>query len=158
MKQSVVYLVGGLVALLLQTTIFSHLPIKPDFVLILVVSIALSQLTFAGAVLAFLLGCLTDVFAGSTPGFFTLTKTVVFFLVYSTRGRLYFESYLSKAALVLLIALIEGFMLMLLVHFTSGQSIFSSPLGRLVVGPAVFTALVSPACFAVLQRIKIHLT
>lgn len=155
MQQSMIYLAAGLVALFLQTTILSHLPIKPDLVLVLVVCLGLSQKPFSGAIIAFVLGCLTDVFAGSTPGFFALTKTIVFFFVYSIRGRLYFDSYLAKAALVSVAALIEATMLLFLVGLTSYLPILPSSIGQLIVGPVLLTGLFTPFCFVVLKRTRI---
>ena len=155
MQRSIIYLTAGLVALFLQTTIFSHLPIKPDLVLVLTVCLGLSAPPLSGVVLAFVLGCITDVFAGSTVGFFALTRTVVFLLVYSTRGRLYFESYLAKAGLVSIAALIEATMLVFLVGFTSGSPVLTSSMGRMMAGPVLLTALFAPLCFMVLRRTRI---
>lgn len=155
MKNAMIYLAAGLVALFLQTTVFPHLPVKPDLVLVLVVCLGLFHTPFAGALLAFLLGCLMDVFAGTTLGFFALTKTLVFFLVYSTRGRLYFDSHLAKAGLVLIAVSIETTMIFLLLRFTSDSSILPPSVGRLIVGPILFTTLVAPFCFALLKRTRI---
>ncbi len=155
MKNGMICLAAGLTALFLQTTIFSHFSIKPDLVLVLVVCLGLSQATFAGALLAFLLGCLMDVFAGSTPGFFALTMTVIFSFVCATRGHLNFESQLAKTGLVLVAALIEAVMLLLLIRFTSHPPIFPSSAGRLIIGSVVFTTLVAPFCFTLLKRTRI---
>lgn len=155
MKNSIIYLIAGLVALFLQITIFSHLPIKPDLILVLVVFLGLSHTPFAGAVLSFLLGCLTDVFAGSTPGFFALTMTIIFFFVYGMRGHLYFDSYLAKAGFVLIAALIEAAMFLLLVRFTSCSPILPSSIARLIIGPVLLTTLVAPFCFILFKRSRI---
>ena len=155
MKRVMVYLAIGLVALFLQTTVFSHLPIKPDLVLLLVVCLGLSQVTFEGAVLAFLLGVFMDVFAGSTPGFFALTKTLIFLFVYATRGRLYFESHLAKTGLVAMAALIEAVILVLLIRFTSHTPTPASSLGHLIVAPILVTTGVAPFWFMLLRRTKI---
>ncbi|NIQ39966.1 MAG: rod shape-determining protein MreD [Proteobacteria bacterium] len=155
MKTVLIYLAAALSALFLQTTVLSHLPVKPDLVLILVVCLGLSSAPFSGALLAFLLGCLTDVFAGSTPGFFALTMTVIFFLVIALRSRLYFESTVAKIGLVFLAALVEAVMLVFLTGLTSYLSILPSSLGRLIVGPVLFTALFAPVCFMVLKRVRI---
>lgn len=155
MKRGIIYLTAGLAALFLQTTLLSHLPIKPDLVLVLVVCLGLSYEPFSGAVLAFLLGCLTDVFAGSTPGFFALTKTVIFFFVYGMRERLYFESHLAKVGLVSVAALIEATMLVLLVRVTTYSAAPPSSMGPLIIGPVLLTALFAPFCFVLFKRTKI---
>ncbi len=155
MQKGLLYLIAGLIALFLQTTIISHLPVKPDLVLVVVVCLGLSHSPFSGAVLAFVLGCLTDVFAGSTPGFFALTRTVVFFFVYSIRGRLYFESYLAKVGLVFIAALIDAAVVLFLVGITSHLPILPSSIGRMIVGPVLLTVMFAPFCFLVLQRTRI---
>lgn len=155
MKNSMIYLAAGLAALFLQTTVFPHLSIKADLVLVLVVYLGLFHTPAAGAVLAFLLGCIMDVFAGSTLGFFALSKTSVFFFVCSMRGHLYFESHLAKAGLVLVAALIEAAIFFLLVRFTSYSPTVPSSLGRLIIGPVLLTALVAPFCFVLFKRTRI---
>lgn len=152
MRRGIVYLAAGLIALFLQTTAFSHLSVKPDLVLVLVVSLGLSRVTYSGAILAFFLGFLMDVFAGSTFGFFALTKTLIFFLVYATRGRLYFESHLAKAGLVALAVLIEAVLFLVLLRFTSPMPNLPFSVWQMVIGPVVSTSLASPFCFILLNR------
>jgi rod shape-determining protein MreD len=135
MKHPLVYLLAGLVALFVQTTVFSHLPLKPDLVLVLVVCLGLSEMTYAGALLAFLLGCLMDVFAGSTFGFFALTKTAVFFFIYATRGHLFFESLLAKVGLVAACVLIEALILLSLSRIGLHSPSLPSTLDPLILGP-----------------------
>jgi rod shape-determining protein MreD len=146
---------GGLTALFLQTTVFSHLPVKPDLVLIIAVCLGLFHPPIGGVLLAFLLGCLMDVFSGSTLGFFALTKTLVFFVAYSTRDRLYFDSPLAKAGLVSIAALIEAFIFLLMLRYTSDFPILPSSMVRLIVGPVLFTTAAAPVCFSALRRFGI---
>jgi rod shape-determining protein MreD len=152
MRKGLTVLAAGLVALFLQTAVFSHFPIKPDFVLILVVGLGLSVEPFEGVILAFLLGCLMDVFAGSTVGFFALSKTIVFLFVFAVRGHLFLEPYAAKAGLVLTGALIEAVLLLLLVQFALSSLISAPSMGRLIVGPVLLTTLIAPFCFIGLKR------
>jgi len=155
MKKTMIYLLAGLAALLFQTTVFSHLPFKADIVLILVVCLGLSEGPFSGAILAFLLGCLMDVFAGSTPGFFALTKTLVFLFVFSVRGHLFFNFYPAKAVLVLIAAFIEATVFLILARFTSYSAMGHSSMARMILGPIILTTLVAPCCFILFKRTKI---
>jgi rod shape-determining protein MreD len=152
MKQTLIYLTAGLLALLLQTTVLSHLPIKPDLILILVVCLGLSNKPVAGAVLAFLFGCLMDVFAGSTLGFFALTKTLVFFFTYSVKGHLFFDYQPAKVLLILVSALIEAVLFLLLARLTFHWAIVPSSMAGLILGPILLTTLVAPVCFVLLKR------
>ena len=151
-KRDLMYLAAGLAALFLQTTVFSHLAVRPDFVLILVICLGLSEEPFSGVVLAFILGCLTDVFAGSAPGFSALTKTLIFLLVHVARARLFFDESLARVGLVAIAALVEALAFVLLVKFTSGTTMPSATLGRLVVGSVLVTTLAAPPCFVLLRR------
>ena len=152
MKRNLMYLTAGLAALLLQTTVFSHLAVRPDFVLILVVCLGLSEEPLSGVVLAFILGCLTDVFAGSAPGFFALTKTLIFLFVYVARSRLFFDDPLARVGLVSIAALMEALAFVLLVRFTSATTIAPAMLGQLIVGSVLLTSLAAPLCFVALRR------
>jgi rod shape-determining protein MreD len=152
MKRDLMYLTAGLAALFLQTTVFSHFSVRPDFVLILVVCLGLSEEPFSGVVLAFILGCLTDVFAGSAPGFFALTKTLIFLFVHTARSRLFFDDPLARVGLVSIAALVEALAFVLLVKFRSATTIPSATLGRLIVGSVLLTTLAAPLCFALLRR------
>jgi len=157
MKRDMMYLIAGLAALFLQTTVLSHLPVKPDLVLILVVCLGLSQEAFSGVVLAFMLGCLTDVFAGSTPGFFALTKTIVFLLAYVARGRLFFDDSLARAGLVFIAAFMEVSIFLFFVNLRSATAIPVASMGRLALGSVLLTTLAAPFCFPLLTRTGIVL-
>src|SRR5512139_561489 len=103
MRKNLVPVGLGIVALFLQTAVFPHVFAtftKPDLVLILAVYLGLFHEPIMGGILVFFLGCLMDVFAGSTLGFFALTKTLVFLLSYGFRSHLYFGSHIAKAGLV----------------------------------------------------------
>ncbi len=155
MKKGATFLVAGLAALFLQTTVLPHLSIRPDLVLVLVVYLGISQSPFSGALLAFLLGCLMDVFAGSTLGFFALTKTLVFFCVYAMRGHLYFESSWAGLVLVSMGASIEAAILLILISVAPFSPTLPSPVGRLILYPILLTTLAAPFCFALLKRSRL---
>jgi rod shape-determining protein MreD len=146
-KKGLTVLAAGLAALFLQTAVLSHLPIKPDLVLILVVGLGLSYEPFRGVLLAFLLGCLMDVFGGSTVGFFALSKTLVFLFVFAVRGHLFLEPYLAKAGLVLTAALIEAVLFLLFVRLALSLAISAPTMGQLIAGPVLLTTLIGPLCF-----------
>ena len=67
MNRLMVYFGCGLVFLLLQATVIPWLLpsyLKPDLLLILLIYLGLNENFRSGALLAYLLGCLLDVFAG----------------------------------------------------------------------------------------------
>jgi len=72
------------VAMLLQTSVFPMvpgLPIVPDLVLILTVSVAVRRQSVAGAVAAFMLGYFLDTFSGTLLGLNAFALTAVYLAV-----------------------------------------------------------------------------
>lgn len=82
-----VYFSFGLLFLLFQSALFPRLfplYLKPDLLLILVVYLGLNENYGSGGLLAYMFGCLLDVFAGSFMGMYGLSFLVIFFTVRGT--------------------------------------------------------------------------
>jgi len=88
-------LFGGLIFMLLQTTIFPRfLPpeMRPNLLLILIIYLGLSESFLRAAFLTLLLGALQDVFCGSTFGLYATVQLSVFLLIRLFSERLNVES------------------------------------------------------------------
>ncbi len=88
-------LFGGLIFMLLQTTIFPRfLPpeMRPNLLLILVIYLGLSESFLRAVFLTLLLGALQDVFCGSTFGLYVTVQLTVFLLIRLFSERLNVES------------------------------------------------------------------
>ena len=73
MSRLLIYFGCGLLFLLLQSTVIPWLLpayLKPDLLLILLIYLGLNENFRSGAFLAYLLGCLLDVFAGHYLGLY----------------------------------------------------------------------------------------
>lgn len=74
----------GVFQLVMQTTLFQSLPAwlgRPDLLFILVVFIAYQVDLFRGAILAFLMGIMTDIFSGVFLGLYPVIYLLVFFFL-----------------------------------------------------------------------------
>lgn len=100
------YFLIGLACMLFQTALFPRIfPIylKPDLLLILVVYLGVNEKYSNGGLLAYILGCLLDVFAGSYFGMYGMTFLILF---YSVRGAVSFFN--SENPLLLLFMVLCG--------------------------------------------------
>ncbi len=97
------YFLLGFIFVLVQTSLFARcLPmfLKPDLLLILVIYLGLNEKYVRGGLLAYLLGCLEDVFAGHYLGLYGFALLVTFFAVRGLAGRLNTESSLLLLSMV----------------------------------------------------------
>lgn len=104
MSRVLAYFLLGLVFLLLQASVLPRvLPFatKPDLLLVLVIYLGLHEGYLRGAGLCYLLGCLLDVFAGSSMGLYGTASLVTFLVVRGAAGRLNTESSLLLLVMVL---------------------------------------------------------
>ena len=149
----VLILAFGTGAILLQTTVLHLIPIGsavPDLVLVLAVYLGLHYHTVGGAVGAFSLGYLVDVFSGVNLGLGAFSMTLVYFTVHLTSRRLWIESGLSTVAVVACAALLKT------ASVAGLATVFSPALavGELrddLIGGGL-AAAVSPLIFAALER------
>lgn len=120
MTRLVVYFSLGFVFLLLQTTVLpSLLPLffKPDLLLILVVYLGLNEGYVRGGSLAYVLGCLQDVFAAGYPGLYGLALLGVFLAVRGIAARLNTESSVLLLLLVGVGTLLQSALLLFALGF-----------------------------------------
>jgi rod shape-determining protein MreD len=113
--------------------VFIHTSFKPDLLLVIMVFIALRGSFQAGALLAWLLGMINDVFSGLYLGLNAVTFLVAFLVIRSVSGRLYADSAILFVLAVAGVTL-AGFTLNLLltVMFTASPGIAYSMLSDIV--------------------------
>ena len=105
--------------------------------------------TAHGAVLAFAIGYLTDIFAGSPMGLHTFSTVAIFLICRIAALRLFFQGWIFEVILVFLLALASRVLLLLL------RALFDKDFGSLllhfniVVSRAGATAVVSPLIFGI---------
>lgn len=147
----------GIFFLSLQATLFTSLSIqriRPDLVLSLTLYLAFSYPTVSGGSLAFILGFLMDLFSGNTFGLYTFSRPFIFFVARLFKERLYLEGFLSQSLFVFLLALGEGFLILILL-----DTLHPNPIGHFfpmilttLLPQSFFTALITPALSSVFNR------
>ena len=155
MRAGVLFALFTVAALLLQTTLLPLVSVgraTPDLLLIMCVYLGLHQHTVGGAVGAFFLGYLQDVFSGPVVGLNAFGMCLVFTMVYLTSRRLWVDNAISKVVVVFLASVLKTLaILVLLALFMSVEGLSNSVLRYLLI-EAMLAAILSPAIFAVLAR------
>lgn len=106
MKRLALYLIGGIFLVLVQTSIlplFFGLTLRPDLILLLVLFIGLNETPISGAFYSWLLGCILDVFCGTTLGLNGMIMLLIFCGTYMGGRQLNL-----KNDLVMLVATVLG--------------------------------------------------
>lgn len=120
MSRPLVYFLLGFAFIVLQTTLLpAMLPLhfKPDLLLILVVYLGLNEGYVRGGALAYLLGCLQDVFAAGYPGLYGLAFLGTFLAVRGAVARLNTESSVLLLLLVSAGTLLQSALLLFALGF-----------------------------------------
>ncbi|MBW6510527.1 MAG: rod shape-determining protein MreD [Desulfuromonadaceae bacterium] len=103
MSRLIVYLLTGLLVVLVQTAFLAFFPLrplKPEFLLILTVYLALHESLIKGGLLVYLFGSLYDVFAGPFWGLHGFTFLLVYYFTRGIASRMNTESSASLIVLV----------------------------------------------------------
>jgi rod shape-determining protein MreD len=119
MRRFVSLLLAGIILLILQTTWLSFFPIpriRPDLLLIFTLYLAFFFRPFLGGILAFFMGYLMDLFSGNTLGFYTFSRTLVFFATQFLKERFYLEGFSFQFLFAFIFGILEGGLLFVLIH------------------------------------------
>ncbi len=116
MKRILLPLSVGILFVTLQTTLFS-LPflqrIRPDLVLVLILTFAFSFSPILGGILSLFLGYLMDLFSGNTFGLFTFSRPMVFYMAQIIKDHFFLENFRSKFLFTFSMGLIEGLLILI---------------------------------------------
>ncbi len=139
----------SLLALVLQTTLFSKIPIngaKPDLILIIVSYLSLAKGAETGSVLGFLLGLLQDILSGVFLGSNALAKTILGFVLGSIGKRLYVNSLLLQIFFVFILTFVDEMLLAglaLMLKSYSTQDILNQWI-RITPSEAIYNSMLCP--------------
>jgi rod shape-determining protein MreD len=157
MKRILLFILLGVLVLTLQTTLLGFFPIqriRPDFMLIFTLFLGFSFPPVPGAILAFFLGYLVDLFSGNTFGVHAFSRPLLFYGAYLFKSKFYLEGFSSQFIFVFLLSSLEGLLLLLFLSLLSPEpllqlypSFFFSLLPQ-----STFTALITPLLFIFSQR------
>jgi rod shape-determining protein MreD len=157
MKKVIFPLLLGIFFLVVQTTWLTSFPIRrirPDIVLILTLYLGISSPPISGGILAFILGYLMDIFSGNGFGLYAFSRPILFYGTQLFKDRIYLESVHSRSLFVFLFALVEGFLLLVLVKALNPEPLRNLyPLFFPVFLPqSLSTALLSSVLFPLFRK------
>jgi rod shape-determining protein MreD len=156
------FLLLGLALILLQSNLFrlvGHIGlagVTPSLLLPLLVFTGVHEyVVWRGALLAFALGYLLDVFAAAPLGLYTFTSVVIFVVSRVAGVRLAAQTRLTKVALAFSFSLLEGVIIVILTAIFGGDAARPRALAGLVLPHALSTALLAPLVFGLAQRVDL---
>ncbi len=154
------FLALGLALLVIQSNLFrvvGRLHVSgatPSLLLPLVVFMGVHEYSMArGAALAFTLGYLLDVFTAAPVGLFTFITVATFIVSRAAGVRLAAQTLLTKIALALVFALVQGVLIVVLTAIFGNDPARPRALALLILPHAVATALCAPFVFSLAERI-----
>jgi rod shape-determining protein MreD len=114
-----IYLILGLILAVAETLMPEALPVKPNLLLLLVLTLGLREKIVFGGPAAWLLGCLQDSLSGSSLGLFGLVYLILYLSLRSIAGHLNSESPMLLLFLVFSGTLLQGLILIFTMGFLS---------------------------------------
>jgi rod shape-determining protein MreD len=148
----------GLIAVLLQTTLFHLFPVPgmvPDLMVVLTVYLAIRLPALAGAVGAFLLGYALDTFSGKYMGLNAFSLSLIFLLIHSTSRWMWTDNPFSASVAVFLSSWVRAASLVALLALFRPEEGRGLVLLEFVLFESLLAALVAPWIFSGLDRIRI---
>lgn len=162
MKRFILPLLLGILFLVLQATGLPFLPfyrLRPDLLLIFTLYLAFLFPPISGGILAFFIGYLTDLLSGNALGFYTFSRSLLFFTAYFFKERIYLEGYYSQCLFAFLSAILEGILILLLMNtfqFVPFEKLY--PLFFAFLLPqSFFTGLFTPLLFFLFEKGSLYL-
>ena len=158
MKRILLFILLGVLVLTLQTTLPGLFPIqriRPDFMLIFTLFLGFSFPPVPGAILAFFLGYLVDLFSGNSFGVHAFSRPLLFYGAYLFKSKFYLEGFSSQFILVFLLSSLEGLLLLLFLSLLSPEPLFHlypSFFFFSLLPQSIFTAFITPLLFTLSQR------
>lgn len=155
MKVSLFFFSIGLVLVLLQSTVFHLLPLRPvvpDLILVLCVYWGLHHPTVGAVLGSFLLGYSVDVVSSPILGLNAFAMSLVFLAVYLSSRSIWLHNWFVSFFVVLLAALIKGVALILMsAIFLSMDGLWLGA-ARYLFLEALVAAALAPFVFPLLRR------
>ncbi|MSP25235.1 MAG: rod shape-determining protein MreD [Myxococcales bacterium] len=154
------FLLLGLGLIVLQSNLYRvvgqlHIAgITPSLILPIIVFMGVHEtVLWRGALIAFGLGYLLDVFAAAPLGLYTFTSVTVFVVARAAGVRIAAQTRLTKVALAFSFSLLEGTMVIILMAIFGRDAARPRALAALVLPHACATAIAAPFVFALAARI-----
>jgi rod shape-determining protein MreD len=160
MRQAVAIAVAGVVAMLLQTTVFPFLlppGVAPNLLLILVVYLGVHHVGARGALGAFVLGYFLDTFSGTLLGLHAFAFTAVYLGVHHVTRVLWSEGGLPAVLIVFAAACAHSLLVLAITALAGGGGAVSRHALRDGLIGATLAAALAPGVFGAVsweQRVR----
>ncbi len=145
-----VYFILIIISFILQTTLFENIAIfdiKPNSMIILIVSIAFIRSDIEGAIVGFFYGLFIDIFFSSFLGLNAFIGAIVGFLAGKCFRSFYKNSLLIPFFLTFIFTFFTGFLFFFFNLFLRGQTKLISYLLYIIIPEVIYTAILSiPLC------------
>jgi rod shape-determining protein MreD len=136
----------------LRLALFARFPVHPDFLLGLVVIIALARRSPAGALMGFFLGAMRDIAYGHALGVEALPLSLVGWAVGSLGRSVYREAAMTQAVVLFLAAFGNGVLVYLILGDGEAAGLVSYML-RVGLPSSLLTAILVPLLINVVERV-----
>lgn len=156
-RRIIVYSIFIFLVVLLQTTLADYIKIynvKPNLILILVVSVALLRGNGEGAVIGFTTGLIMDMLFGRILGFFALLGMYLGLIIGSVNKRLYRENFLVVIFFTFVSTIAYEGAVYSLNAFMRGDVELLYPFTRIILPEAIYNSVVSILVYAIVIRMN----
>lgn len=150
--------------ILLQSTILNYLKIynvKPNLLLIFIVSVALLRGNIEGAAVGFLTGLFQDMLSGKVLGFYALLGLYLGLIIGSINKRLYRENFLVITFFTFISTIVYEFaafflctILPLILSAKNGQIYLLYPVRDIILPEAVYNSAVSVLVYMLVIKLN----
>jgi len=142
---------------LVQSTVLDNIRVfnvKPNLLMVFIVSAALLGSNVEGAVIGFFCGLAQDMISGGPIGFYALLGLYLGFGIGSINERLYRENVLVTIFVTFLSTVVYEFTVYFLSSLTKGSIELVFPFTHVILPEAVYNSVVSIVIFIVVLKIK----
>ncbi len=155
--KTVLKVVLVVIALLIQLTLLNSFTIwglKPDLVLIIVITLALLAGAEEGSISGFLSGLLQDFFSSGLLGVNALTKTSIGFICGTLKTRIFPENIFYLIPLVTFLASLLHSWIIFFIYRSFGMEYdFILKMKEIFLPEAIFNSILSPFIFLLINRV-----
>jgi len=156
-KRLLLLFVAGFIAVLLQVTVFAHLPfgpVKPDLLLIVVIYVGIFLPATEGGVLSFALGYLADLFSGNLIGLFTFTRVSAWLVAKLASGMLNLKSVPAQTIFVAFYSFVDYFVMVAALRFFGGGEYPLPEAASALWKTALMNAVAAPFVIIAISRLE----
>jgi len=142
---------------LVQSTVLDNIAIynvKPNLLMVFIVSVALLGSNVEGAVVGFICGLVQDMVSGGPIGFYALLGLYLGFAIGSINERLYRENVLVTIIVTFISTVVYEFSVYFLSYFEKGSLQLVYPFTHVILPEAVYNSVVSIFIFIIILKIK----